>query len=146
MLLRPSLSGGGRERTIRSRFFVHHPQTEGRLGPRFLRMTSLMVGSAREENPGYLGFGESAINHRRLDRFLADWRHGKAGCRCDPVRLLVLFAYSVVDGFGGAEAVDGPRGGEREQRNCLRHRYTDGTAWVYSGEPVLYWGVCGQYP
>jgi hypothetical protein len=66
------------------------------------------------EEPGYLGFGRSAIDHRRLGGSLADWRHGKAGCCCDPVRLFVVFAYGFIDGFGGAEALGRSRCGERE--------------------------------
>jgi hypothetical protein len=33
----------------KSRFFVHHPQTEIRLGPRSLRMTALLMGEAHTE-------------------------------------------------------------------------------------------------
>jgi hypothetical protein len=93
----------------------------------------------------YLGFGWSAINHRTSGEPLADWRQGKARCYRVPVRLFVLFAYGVVDGFGGSQAVDRARCGEREQHYLLRHRHADGTAWVYSGQSVLYRGVRGQY-
>jgi hypothetical protein len=70
----------------------------------------------------------------------------EAGVSCDPVRLFVLFAYSVVDGFGGSQAVDRARCGEREQHYRLRDRHADRAAGVYSGESVLYRGVCSQYP
>jgi hypothetical protein len=68
------------------------------------------------------------------------------GVSCDSVRLFVVFAYGVIDGFGGSEAMDGAGCGEREQRDCLRDRDADGTAWVHSGEPVLHRGICGEYP
>ena len=86
----------------------------------------------------YLGFGWSAINHRRSGELLADWRQGKAGCCRVPVRLFVLFTYGVIDGPGGAEAVDRAGCGEREQRYRLRDRHADRAAGVCSGQPVLY--------
>jgi len=70
----------------------------------------------------------------------------EAGVCCDPIGLFVLFADGAVDGFGGAEAVDGACCGEREQRDLLRDWDTDGTDRVYSGEPVLHRGVCREYP
>ena len=95
---------------------------------------------------GYLGFGLSAIDHHILGESLADWRQGKAGYHCVPVRLFVLFAHGAVHGSGGSEAVDRARCGECEQCDRLRHRDADGAAWVYSGELVLYRRVCGEYP
>jgi hypothetical protein len=70
----------------------------------------------------------------------------EAGYCCDPIRLFVLLSYGAVDGFGGAEAMARARCGEREQRDCLLDRDADGTAWVHSGESVLYWGLYGEYP
>ena len=93
----------------------------------------------------YLGFAWGAINHRISGEPLADWKQGKAGCCRVPVRLFVLFAYGDVNGFGGSQAVDRTCCGEREQRYRLRDRDADGSAWVYSGESVLYRCVCGQY-
>ena len=69
----------------------------------------------------------------------------EAGCCCVPVRLLVLLPYGVVYGVGWPEAVDGVGCGQREQCACVSDRLAHGAVWVYSGKPVLHWGLRVQY-
>ena len=47
---------------------------------------------------------------------------------------------------GRAKAVDGPRGGQRQLPDCLRHRNAHSAIRLYSGEPLLHRGIRIQRP